>query len=90
MKKKELLDILADERIHGALEEVLKEDDLYLSAQKEYDKACGELEEARLDKDQNRIVDRVISTANHFGAVYGAIAYRQGMDDGIKLVTELK
>lgn len=90
MKKKELLDILADERMHGALEEVLKNDDLYLSAQKELNKACGELEEAGLNKDQNRIVDRAISSANHCGAIYGAVAYRQGLYDGIELVAELK
>lgn len=90
MKKKELLDILADERIYGVLEEVMKNDDLYISAQKEHDMACEELERARLDKDQNRIVDRVISTANHCGAIYGAIAYRQGLYDGIELVAELK
>lgn len=90
MKRKELLDILAKERIHGVLEEALKNDDLYVLAQKEHDKACEELEEAGLDKYQNRIVDRAISTANHCGAVYGAIAYRQGLDDGVKLVSEMK
>lgn len=85
MEKKDLLDILAAERIHNALEEALRKNDLYIMAQNEHDKACEELEEANLDINQKRIVDNVISTANHCGATYGAAAYRQGMNDGIEL-----
>lgn len=89
MKKMELLDILAAERIHGILEEVLRENELYISAQNEHDKACEKLEQMDLDIDQKRIVNEVLFTSNHCGAMYGAVAYRQGMDDGIKLLFDI-
>lgn len=54
MKNKELIDILAAERIHGALEEVLRKNELYIMAQSEYDKACEKLDEAKLDMDQKK------------------------------------
>lgn len=89
MKNKELLDILAAERIHGVLEEALRESDLYIAAQNEHDKACEELEKVDLTADQKKIINSVISTANYCGSMYGAVAYRQGLDDGIELILEI-
>ena len=43
-----------------------------------------------IDKNLGKVIDKVLSTANNCGAVYGAIAYRQGLYDGIELVAELK
>lgn len=88
MKNKELIDILAAERIHGALEEVLRKNELYIIAQNEHDRACEKLDEANLDMDQKKIINNVLSTANHCGSMYGVAAYRQGLDDGIELVLE--
>lgn len=90
MKKKELLEIIVEERIHGELENILKNNDQYVAAQTDYDNACEKLEELNLDKNLGKVIDRVLSTANNCGAVYGAIAYRQGLYDGIELVAELK
>lgn len=89
MKDKELLDILAAERIHGVLEEVLRESDLYITAQNEHDKACEELEKVNLNEDQKKIINNVISTANHCGSMYGEVAYRQGLDDGVEFISEI-
>lgn len=44
MEKEKLIDILADERIHNALENALEENAEFQSAQSEHDKACAELE----------------------------------------------
>ena len=85
MKAKKLLDKFADERIHGVLEDVLKNDDLYKAALIKQDKACEKLERVGLNDEQYRIVDRVISAVNYCGEAYGAAAYRQGMKDGIEL-----
>ncbi len=90
MKGKKLLDEFADERIHGALEDALKNNDLYKAARKRQDKACERLEKAGLNDEQNRIVDKVISAVNYCGAAYGAAAYRQGMKDGIELGLEVR
>lgn len=51
MKSKELLDVLAAERMHSVLEEVLRESDLYITAQNEHDRACEELEKVNLNED---------------------------------------
>ena len=32
------------------------------------------------------MIDQAITVNNHFGAVYGAVAYRFGMGDGIRVV----
>jgi hypothetical protein len=88
--KTELLDILAEERINGILEDALNKDAAYMSAKNEHQKVCNELRELELDKNQSRIVDQAISTANQCGARYGAVAYRQGLRDGIELVREVE
>lgn len=88
-RKENLLDILMAERIHKGLEEVLDDNELYQSAQKEVDEAINELEEAGLSREQNKVVDKAISAVNASGAAYGAAAYRQGFYDGIELMSEV-
>ena len=91
MEKREesLLDILAEERIHKGLENVLNDNKLYQAAQKEVDEAINELEKAGLSRGQNKVVDKAISATNASGAAYGATAYKQGLYDGIKLMLEV-
>lgn len=86
---KSLLDILAEERIHKGLENVLNDNKLYQAAQKEADEAINELEKAGLSQEQNKVIDKAISATNASGAAYGATAYKQGLYDGIKLMTEV-
>lgn len=91
MKKREanLLDILAEERIHKGLENVLNDNKLYQSAQKQVDIAINKLEKAVLSSEQNKVVDKALSAVNARGAAYGATAYKQGLYDGIKLMAEV-
>lgn len=89
MNKEELLDILADNRIHGVFENTLRENEEYQSVQKEYDRACDKLDKMGLNKKQNLAVNRLLSIANDCGAVYGTVAYKQGFDDGIRIGFEL-
>ena len=91
MEKREenLLDILAEERIHTALQDALDENELYQSAEKEVDETLNELQKARLSREQNKVVDKALSATNASGAAYGATAYRQGLYDGIKLMSEV-
>lgn len=84
-----LLDILMEERIHKGLEKVLNDNELYQSAQKEIDEAISDLEKAGLSRQQNKVVDKAISAANASGAAYGAMAYKQGLYDGIRLMSEV-
>ena len=91
MEKREenLLDILAEERIHTALQDTLDENELYQSAEKEVDETLNELEKAGLSREQTKVVDRALSATNASGAAYGATAYKQGLYDGIKLMSEV-
>ena len=89
-REENLLDILAEERIHKCLDNALDNDELYQAAQKEVDGTISELEKAGLNREQSKAVDKVISATNASGAAYGATAYRQGLYDGIKLMSEIK
>ncbi len=88
-RNENLLDILMEERIHKGLDNVLNNNELYQSTQKEVDKAINELEKAGLSREQNKVVDKAISATNANGAAYGAGAYRQGFYDGVELVSEV-
>ena len=50
--------------------------------------AFDRLDELELTKEQRNAIDQAITANNHFGAVYGAVAYRLGMEDGIRLRME--
>ena len=91
MEKREenLLDILAEERIHTVLQDALDEDELYQSAEKEVDETLNGLQKAGLSREQNKVVDKALSATNASGAAYGATAYKQGLYDGIKLMLEV-
>ena len=91
MEKREenLLDILAEKRIHTALQDALDDNELYQSAEKEVDETIIELEKAGLSREQNKVVDKALSATNASGAAYGATAYKQGLYDGIKLMSEV-
>ncbi len=62
---------------------------MYHAAQKEVDEVMNQLEKTELSIAQNKIVDRALSAANASGAAYGTTAYKQGLYDGIKLMSEI-
>ena len=83
------MDILAEERIHTALKHALDENELYQSAEKEVDETLNELKKAGLSREQNKVVDKALSATNASSAAYGVSAYKQGLYDGIKLMSEV-
>ncbi len=92
MRKKtgSLLDLLVRVRTHKALDRAVGESKSYQYTLKQQDEAFDRLDKAGLSREQKTIVDRAISAANDCGAVYGAVAYRLGLQDGIRLVSEVK
>ena len=88
-RSENLLDILAEERIQKGLDNVLSDNELYQAAQKVVDEAINELEKVGLSREQNKMVDKAISATNASGAAYGATAYKQGLYDGIRLMSEV-
>lgn len=85
-----LLDLLVRVSIHKALDRVVEESKDYQYTLKRQDKAFDRLDNAGLSKEQSAIVDKAISAANACGAAYGAAAYRLGLQDGIRLASEVK
>lgn len=90
MKKKELLGIIAQHRTVKALDDILKEDQDYQEALAQQQDSFDLLDELGFTAEQKTVIDQAIAANNHCGAVYGAVAYRFGMEDGIRLCAEMK
>ena len=90
MKRGKLLDRIASQRMGRDIDRVLRKDPEYRDPVKQQDIAFDELKKLGLDKVQRLTIDRAISADNQCGAVYGAVAYRLGMKDGIRLMTEIR
>ena len=90
MKRGKLLDRIASQRMGRDIDRVLRKDREYRDAVKQQDIVFDELKKLGLDKVQRLTIDRAISADNQCGAVYGAVAYRLGMKDGIRLMTEIR
>ena len=92
MRKKagSLLDLLVWVRTHKALDRAVMKSRDYQYTLKQQDEAFDSLDKAGLSGEQKTIVDRAISASNHCGTVYGAVAYRLGLQDGIRLASEVK
>lgn len=87
--EKEILDTLVDERME-ALEDIAGGDEEYQAVRKEQLEAFENLGQMGLTEDQRAAVDDIISKVNRSGAVYGRIAFKQGLKDGARLMSELK
>lgn len=85
-----LLDLLVRVKTHKALDRAVRENKDYQYTLKRQDKAFDRLDNAELSKEQGAIVDKAISTANDCDAAYGAAAYRLGLQDEIRLASEVK
>ena len=69
--------------------ELERDNELYQVAQKEMDETINELEKVGLSREQNKVVDKAIYATNANGVAYGVTAYKQGLYDGIKLMSEV-
>lgn len=84
------MEILVNERMFTVLETALDNSTDYQEAVKAERKAYKKLKKANLNDRQKALLDRVIDTSNHSNSIYGTIAYSQGFQDGMKLLSELK
>lgn len=87
--KREILDSLMSERME-VLEDIANGDEEYQAVRKGLLEAFKKLDQMGLSDDQRAVVDDVVSKVNRSGAVYGKIAFKQGLKDGAKLMSELK
>ena len=90
MKENGLLEIIAAHRTGDALDEIMAQDKDYQEALARQQVAFDRLDELELTKEQRSVIDQAITANNHFGATYGAVAYRFGMEDGVRLRVEME
>lgn len=90
MEKNGLLEIIAAHRTGDNLDAVVRKDKDYQDALAKQKEAFNALDALGLTAEQKSVVDRVITANNHCGSVYGAVAYRCGMEDGIRLRMEME
>lgn len=90
MEKSGLLEIIAQHRTGYDLDEVIRKDKDYQKALEQQQVAFDKLDELGLTKEQKSVIDQAITANNDFGAVYGAVAYRFGMEDGIRVRMEME
>ena len=90
MKKNGLLEIIAVHRTVTDLDKILKTDKYYQDALEEEQAASDIMDNLNLTAEQKKAVDRVITAYNECGAAYGAVAYRFGMEDGIRVRMEME
>lgn len=88
--EKGLLEIIAHHRMGYDLDEVIRKDQDYQEALTQQQIAFDMLNELGLTKEQKSVIDQAITANNHFGAIYGAVAYRFGMEDGIRVRMEME
>ena len=88
-KTKSMLDLLVRLRTYKVLDRAAEKNRYYRTTLKEQDKAYDELDKAGLSREQKRIVDKALSALNANGAAYGKVAYRLGLHDGIRLMSEV-
>ena len=90
MRKNGLLEIIAAHRTVADLDELLKVDKSYQEALTEEQVTSEIMDSLNLTSEQKKVVDRVITAYNECGAAYGAVAYRFGMEDGIRARMEME
>lgn len=85
-----LLDILSEERLHNAFEDALEQDANYVNTIRKIEKEHAKLIKKNFNQEQRNAIDKIIFAYNHMGAEYRRRAYKQGLQDGMKLISEIK
>ena len=88
--KESLLNVIVKARTVKALDRALEKSRRYQATLKREDKAYAALNNAGLSREQSHVVDAAISATNECGAAYGEVAYRMGLQDGLKLASEIQ
>ncbi len=89
MKKDGLLEIIAEHRTGKNLDEAVRKDKEYQEALVQQKEVFDRMDALELTAEQKKVIDCAITANNHVGAMYGEVAYRIGLEDGIRLRMEM-
>lgn len=85
-----LLDAFVRTRTGKALDRAAEKDFEYCEIMRRQDIAIAEVEKAGLSKEQYIVVDKALSETNEYARILSVVAYRLGLQDGIRLKREVR
>lgn len=85
MENDNIVNIICEERLNGAVNQTLLNDPGYRAASLQSSKTIDKLIKTGLSKKQYKRLDKADCAKNLVTAEYGRIAYIQGMEDGFQL-----
>lgn len=88
--KKNIFDIITEYAINEGLDNVLLQNAEYIKNQNKIEEQREQFDKLNLSKEEYLIVDRLLSAYTESGAIYGKMAYRQGIQDCVELMTEMR
>ncbi len=86
----QLLEILAQERIHGQLEDDIRRSSVHKATEKRERRYWEYVLKVGLSQEQRNVIDQLMDFQNYFSAEYGQLAYKRGLQDGIALMKEIQ
>jgi hypothetical protein len=89
MKNDNLIDEVCAQRFMYAFEETLQHAEAYRIADKNTESKLEEVLHLLQTAEQQAAVDELVAAHNACGVEYGKVAYRQGFEDGAKLLFEM-
>jgi len=86
---KSIFEAITDYAVNEGLNSVIRESDEYRQIQEKMDSLTNEFDALGLPKEQRLIVDRLLTSYNESGALYGKIAYECGFRDCVSLLLDI-
>lgn len=87
--EKNIFDIVTDYSINEGMDSLLLQNEEYVRIQDKIAEQGEQFDKLNLTKEQNFIVDRLLSAHMESGAIYGKMAYRKGFQDCAALLLEM-
>lgn len=85
-EERNVFEVITDYAVNERINQILLEDKRYQGIQRQIDNQIKLFEELNLDKEQQLIVDRLVSLHTESGALYGRVTYQQGCRDCVTLL----
>ncbi len=87
--EKNIFDVITEYAVNEAVNSTLLQNGEYKRIQAEIDSLTDGFDKMNLPKEQRLLIDRLLSSYNESGALYGRMTYRQGFRDCALLLMEM-
>ena len=86
---KNIFDVITEYAVNERMDGILLQDSEYQRIQREMDELIEKFHELNLSKEQNLLVDKLVSAHTESGCYYGRVAYQKGMRDCVSLLLNM-